>query len=57
MNLWRSTKLNVQTTQLHLPTDTRFANDWLEERNRFDEAARNPTVEAAFLRYAGSISL
>jgi len=35
-----------------LPTDTQFANDWLEERNRFDEAARNPTVEAAFLRFA-----
>lgn len=35
-----------------MPTDTQFATDWLEERNRFDEAARNPTVEAAFLRYA-----
>jgi len=35
-----------------LPTDTQFATDWLEERNRFDEAARNPQVEHAFLQAA-----
>jgi hypothetical protein len=35
-----------------LPTDTQFTTNWLEERNRFDKAARNPIVEDAFLRYA-----
>ncbi len=35
-----------------MPTDTQFATDWLEERNRFDEAARNPQVEHAFLQAA-----
>jgi SAM-dependent methyltransferase len=34
-----------------LPTDTQFATDWLEERYRFDVAARNPKVEAACLQY------
>ncbi|MCI4647387.1 class I SAM-dependent methyltransferase [Phaeodactylibacter sp.] len=34
-----------------MPTDTQFATDWLEERYRFDVAARNPKVEAACLQY------
>lgn len=34
-----------------MPTDTQFATDWLEERYRFDVAARNPSVEAACLQY------
>lgn len=34
-----------------MPTDTQFATDWLEERYRFDIAARNPSVEAACLQY------
>jgi len=35
-----------------LPTDTNFSTDWLEERRRFDAAARNASVEAACLQYA-----
>lgn len=35
-----------------MPTDTNFATDWLEERRRFDAAARNAAVEAACLQYA-----
>ncbi|MEQ8706997.1 MAG: class I SAM-dependent methyltransferase [Phaeodactylibacter sp.] len=34
-----------------MPTDTHFATNWLEERYRFDVAARNPRVEAACLQY------
>lgn len=34
-----------------MPTDTQFATDWLEERYRFDVAARNPKVEAVCLQY------
>lgn len=32
-------------------TDTQFTTDWLEERYRFDVAARNPSVEAACLQH------
>lgn len=39
-----------------MPTDIQFATDWLEERYRFDVAARNPQVEAACLQYLSTCS-